>query len=182
MNESDLDSVGPWFAPFLLIPLIFLSVAFAFAKPPAHHPTPTPTPFPSRGPVEKGGMVCRTKQVDLELRDWIGGIQIQAEQAIKTADEATKSNAELKVLLDKSIQDGQALANECQKDKACARAPLSCWFHRLMRHIFWITGAIIVILIALIVASFFFPALGPVLNFLVSIWKWFISLFTRKTP
>jgi hypothetical protein len=153
---------------FSLLLAILLTVGTVSGKPRRATPTPTPVKVPE-------DWVCRTHQQDLELRDWINGIMTEAQKA-------QASNAQTKTQLDASVKAGQDLANECAADKACSKAPLSCWFHRLIRHIFWILGAIIVILIALVVASIFFPALAPILGFLLSIWKWILGLFTRKPP
>jgi hypothetical protein len=143
------------------------------------NPGPTASPTPT-GIVEKSGMVCRTKQQDLELRDWINGILNQAHKAEAENAAAKKSEDDVKARLEASVVDATNLANECAKDRACAQAPLSCWFHRLMQHIFWILGGLVVLAIGLSIASIFFPALGPILDFFVSIWKWILGLFTSK--
>jgi hypothetical protein len=132
--------------------------------------------------IIKQGMVCRTKQQDLELRDWIGGLIIQVHQAQSENSAAQKSNSDLQGQLAASVQAATALANECAADKACAKSPFSCGFHRLIKHLLWILGGIVVLLIGLCVASIFVPALGPILSFVLAIPKWIMGLFTRKPP
>ncbi len=160
--------------------LISLIPSLAVAGP-KHQATPTPTPDP-KGVIVKQGFVCRTKQQDLELRDWIAGLMNQVHEAQADNDAAQASNSKLQWELAASQKAATDLANECAKDKACAKAPLSCWFHRLLKHILWIGGGIVVLVIALCVASIFVPALAPILSFFVSIWKWLLGLLTRKPP
>jgi hypothetical protein len=161
---------------------IFLLALCSTGVAKSHRAVSSPTPAVTNSPVAKGGLVCRTKQQDLELRDWIGGLMNEVSKAKAETAAALKSNAETQAKLDASVKDATDLANECAGDKQCAKAPLSCWFHRLMRHLFWILGAVIVILIGLVVASFFFPALGPILGFFLSIWKRILGLFTPRPP
>jgi hypothetical protein len=63
-------------------------------------------------PVVKGGLVCRTKQQDLELRDWIAGIQNLAQKAISEAKRAKASEADVQGKLYLASQDGIKLAKE----------------------------------------------------------------------
>ncbi len=161
---------------FFLIVALIPSLTFAT---PTHRPSPTPTPVP-KGPVEKAGMVCRSKQQDLELRDWINGLigQVHAAQAETTA--AVKSEAATKAALISSQTDATNLANECAADKACAKAPLSCWFHRLLKHIFWFAGGLIVVLIIVaVVAPGAMKFIMGVLNFFLS---WVVALFKPRPP
>jgi hypothetical protein len=139
----------------------------------ARSPTPSVQPTPGRD------LVCRTKQQDAELRDWIIGIQNQATAAIKDAEAANKSNEENKRLLELSKQDADTFARQCQAALECYKAPLSCWFHRFVRHLFWVIGSIIVLVVVLAVASIFVPALAPILNLLKRFWD---MIFKRKTP
>lgn len=138
---------------------------------------PTPTPV-----AKKPDLVCRTKQQDAELKDWIIGIQGATHQAQGELVLAQKSNDELKGKLSRATTDATNLANECAKDRECAKAPFSCWVHRLLKHIFWIGIVLLVVIVGLLVASAFFPALGPILGFLLSLWNKLISLFKPKTP
>ncbi len=159
----------------LLIPSVVLGV-------PKHRATPIPSPSPT-GVVVKQGMVCRTKQQDLELRDWIGGLMNHVHQAEIENDGALKSNAALQTELAASQKAATDLANECAADKACAKAPLSCWFHRLIKHIFWIAGAIVVLLIVLIVINIMTGgALSGFFAIFGAIGRWIAGLFTKKPP
>lgn len=158
-------------ALFLLLP----SAQDAFCKP-KRTPTPTPTPKP------RPELVCRTKQQDLELRDWIIGIQNEAANARNEVIAAQRGEAEVRAQLDKATIDATNLANECAKDKECAKAPFSCWFHRFTKHLFWVVGGVLILIVGLCIASFFFPALGPILSFLVGIWNKLLGLFKPKPP
>lgn len=158
----------------LLIPSVCLAA-------PKYHATPTPSPSPQIV-LAKKDMVCRTKQQDLELRDWITGLMGEVHKAEADAKAANDANESTKKLLKTAVKNGKDLANECAADKQCAQAPLSCWVHRLMKHILWIGGSIVLLVIVLLVASVFVPALAPILSFLASIFKWILGLFTRKPP
>lgn len=157
------------FVAFLCVLVCYVSEAR-----PRKRPTPTPTPSP-RPTAE---YVCRTKQQDAELRDWIIGIQTQATQAIKDAEQAKASNLETGQLLARAKQDADEYARQCKAAFECYKAPLSCWFHRFVRHILWIGGAIILILVALCVASIFVPALAPILGLLKKLWG---MIFKKNT-
>lgn len=166
---------------FVLLLLLseIISISTALAKTPRR---PSPTPIPSAPPKVPEGWVCRSRQTDLELRDWINGIMTQSSKAQVELKLAHASNAITQKQLDDSIQAGKDLASECAADKICAKAPLSCWFHRLMRHLFWIAGAVVLLVIGLLVASFFSPALAPIIQFFVSSWQWILSWFKPKPP
>src|SRR5437667_11430832 len=105
----------------LLILLLIPCLALAAPK---HHATPTPTPDP-KGVVVKQGLVCRTKQQDLELRDWIVGLMNEVHKAQADNNSAHKSNSELQVQLEASRKAAIDLANEGAANKKCAQAPLS---------------------------------------------------------
>src|SRR5438552_14241129 len=140
---------------------------------------PSPTPVP-KGVIVKQGMVCRTKQQDLELRDWIAGIMNEAHKAQADAKSAQESNANVQLQLDGARKAATDLANECAADKKCAEAPLSCWFHRLLRHILWISAGLIVVLIAVTILA---PGVVPVVTgFFGLIGSRILGLFTRKPP
>ena len=141
---------------------------------------PTPTPAPQ--PAPRGDLVCRTKQSDLELRDWIVGIQNQATAAIKEADAARAANEQTKVLLGQARQDADKYARQCQAAFECSQAPLSCWFHRFVRHLLWVGAAVILLLVALSVASIFVPALAPILGFLKGLWTRLWHIFRKPPP
>jgi len=113
----------------------------------------------------------------LELRDWIIGIQTQATQAIKDADAAKAANLETGKLLARAQQDADNYARQCQAAFDCAKAPLSCWFHRFLKHLLWIGGAIVLLLVGLCIASIFVPALTPILALLKKLWD---RLFRRS--
>lgn len=128
---------------------------------------PKPTPSPT---AKKAELVCRTKQQDLELRDWITGIMSEAQKAKGEATAALKSNAETQTKLDQSIRAGQDLANECAADKKCAEAPLSCWFHRMMKRLLF--GGLILAVGALalfIFAPGVISAIGSALSLIGSV-------------
>ncbi len=125
-------------------------------------------------------MVCRTKQQDLELRDWISGLMNQVHQAQSENSAAQKSNSSLQAQLAASQKAATDLANECAADKACAKSPLSCWFHRLLKHILWIGAALVVILI---VVTIFAPgATKLIMSILNFIWSWIAAIFKPKPP
>ena len=157
-----------------LISLVCLLICYVNTEAKPKRPTPTPTPESN----PRRDLVCRTKQQDAELRDWIIGIQNQATQAIKDAEAARQANVETGQLLARAKQDADNYARQCQTAFDCYKAPLSCWFHRFTRHILWIGGAIILLLVALCVASIFVPALAPVLLFL----KGLLGKIFRKQP
>lgn len=140
-------------------------------------PSPTPTP---KGIVEKQGMVCRTKQQDLELRDWINGLINEVHKAQADTKFALDANAATQSELTASQKAATDLANECAKDKECAKAPLSCWFHRLLKHILWVA---LVLIAVLIVVTILAPGVVPAIsNTLGAIWAWIMKIFRPKTP
>lgn len=156
----------------LLLLIVIPSVAFSATK----HPTPTPT---HKGTVEKQGMVCRTKQQDSELRDWITGLINEVHKAQADTKSANDSNAATQVQLTASVKAATDLANECAADKACAKSPLSCWFKRLLKHILWVAIALVIILVAV---TIFAPGVAPIVtSFFGFIWKWILALFSPKS-
>jgi hypothetical protein len=106
----------------------------------------------------------------------------EAQKAKTENDAAQKSNADLQSQLAKATTDAQNLANECAADKACAKAPLSCWFHRLIKHLLWLAFGLMVLLVALVILNFFFPFLGPILRFIAAWFGKILSMFKPKPP
>jgi hypothetical protein len=78
-------------------------VVIAAAVSPAAAPKPV---------IVKEGLICRTKQQDAELGDWITGLQTQADKALASAKSAQTSNGELQGKLDLASKDGIALQKE----------------------------------------------------------------------
>lgn len=181
-NESTTRQAEPEsYSMKVLLSNILIALFLSLGRPQDAfcHATPTPVPPPT---VKSQELVCRTKQQDLELRDWIIGIQDEAQKAKGELDAANKSNADTQTKLTQAIQDGKELAAQCEKWQQCYQHPFSCGFHRLMKHLLWIGIVIVVLLIALCVASIFVPALAPIMGFLLSIWKRILGLFKPKPP
>jgi len=159
------DSLSSLLIAYLLV---LPSAQEAFCK-------PTPTPV-----AKKPELVCRTKQQDLELRDWISGIMAEAQKAKAEVQAAQNSNTDLQDKLAAATADAQNLANECAKDKECAKHPFSCGFHRLLKHLLWVGLGLLGVVVVLLVASFLVPGLAPLLGFFLSIWNKILSLFKPK--
>ncbi len=162
-----------------LILFFLLASALTFFAAPKHHLTPSPTPTAT----PKFEMVCRTKQQDLELRDWIAGLMNQVHLAQADASAAKKTNDDAVAKLGMSITDAANFIKQCASDQACAKAPLSCWFHRLIKHIFWIAGAIVVLLVVLIVINIMTGgALSGFFSIFGTIGKWIAALIPKPKP
>lgn len=174
-DKSNTNATAFWGCVMIIVIGIIAILCLASSADAARTPTPTPTP---KGVVEKQGMVCRTKQQDLELRDWINGLINEVHKAQTETKNANDSNFTTLNELHLSVAAATALANECAADKACAKAPLSCWFHRLLKHIFILAAVLIVILIAV---TIFAPgAMKLIISFFSFIWSWIVALFSPK--
>lgn len=136
--------------------------------------TPTPTPKP------KTDLVCRTKQQDLELRDWINGLMNQVHSAQAETAAAKRTNDDTVLQLGMSVKDAVAFIKQCAADQACAKAPLSCWFHRLLWHIFWIVPGLL--LVAILLTIFAPGVLRAITSFFGLIWAWIVKLLWPKPP
>lgn len=161
--------------------LIFLLVASpAFAKP---KPTPRSTPRPSATPE----LVCRTKQKDLELRDWIDGVLNELHKAQADLIAAQKNNADVQAKLTASQKNATDLATQCASDHECAKSPLSCWYHRFMRHLLFGGIILVVVVVALLIfAPGVVSAIGSVLSLIGSVVSRALetirNLFKKKPP
>jgi hypothetical protein len=165
-----------------LIFLLLLGSVTAFAVPKHGKPAPTPETVQKPGPngeVIQGTVVCLPKQKWLELVDWFNGIHGQNLQAQTDLAAAQKTNTDTITTLGMSVKDAKAVIDECAKATACYKAPFTCWIHSLMRHLLWIGGAIVGLLVILMVVNI---ATGGALKPFFSFVGWLLSWILPKRP
>jgi hypothetical protein len=98
------------------------------------------------------------------------GLQKQVDSEHAQLQTAVNSNAKMKPVYDRV-------------NKYWGIGGIIYGFGQLFKHILILLAVLVGIAILLVVASFFFPALGPILSFVLSIWNRFLALFKPKpTP
>lgn len=115
--------------------------------------------------------------------------QVLLEQHLTEADKA-KAEVEQdktdyfaaagKLAADATNDNHRSLAVEAEVNKYWGVGAILYGFKRLAKHLLILAVVLVAIVGLLIVASFFVPALGPVLAIATSVWARFLGLFRRK--